>query len=471
MNESTYNEHLNRLLRLAKSTSTYDFVIHHENEIIDFLTSFSDQSIHNGYRFLTRKLYFDLWMKRLKPFGRREWLVSAKFDELIHARDWYNQFFDTVERIPALAEVAGQVWLARIKSNAKSLQARIFQHKKRAYQAIDFFDQAAEELEKLPNPDFRDLANAFAHRARSAEVKAFQCLRERPGSNFQSALEEFKRATSYAKRGEVLLRKTVNKVSSQYLWYLRYWQHVAAIGLLPLRGNFTAGLKHVSLASIYASKLPSFPKQKWYVDLHDIQNQSIVIRAYEAFIAENDVPKAHKLLVEWLDQSKNIKTAGRYLRILLRKLALDVILEIKTEHGKPGKTAIELERLLTLRRSFGRADMYLRETIRAFFTTHIDYDIAIDRIKGVFILDSQPPPGFKYLDPHTDVEKSLRQLPSFFGDWLQDPGYDDEIPDEALYIFLLYVRCVAEFWVSVYRKHVSYSEMDRLIDVDLPKNF
>ncbi len=327
----------------------------------------------------------------------------------------------------------GQEWLSRRKAMAMRLQAHIYQREKKPSQAIGSFLRAAEMLEKLVNPDVADRTNALLNRALASETSAARCLRNRPAPDLRGAYEGFGVAAIYAKREERLNRVSGKSANPRFRWYLRYWQHVSAIGLFSLEADFSFACKHVDVAAKYAAKMPNFFTQKWYVSIQDLQNQKFIVYACEAFIVSTDIQRAQQLLQKWLELGSDIQGTERFMRIKLRKLALDVLLGIQSKGNQSKQSAVELEKLVRSCRSFGLIEMHIMEVIRALMSSQIGFDTAASRIKQVFILDSPPPKGQVYLDLTTESEKSFRQLPRLFQEWLQD--YQDN-SEKVLYIFL-----------------------------------
>jgi hypothetical protein len=176
-------------------------------------------------------------------------------------------------------------------------------------------------------------------------------------------------------------------------------------------------------------------------------------------------------LAEWLSVSQSIRETGRYCRINVRAKAVAVLLTMRRDRSKARGAAVELERFIASRRSFGRGELYIRETIRALSNGHISEEAAIGQISTVFVLDSLPPLSFRYLDLKTEVERRFNQLPEVFWDWLAEAEPDSPDMQEVMYVFLLYVRCTAEFWCGVYTKRVLEGRMQPDQELNIPIDF
>lgn len=476
MNPAAFEYRLRRLETLRRGLPSQDFFLRHEDHIVDFLISFQDQTSHPTYRLLTQGLYFELWIRRLAQYTQRQWLVTATIEELLNGKQAFERFLGALDQLPILKRIIGDSRLSRHKSDAKLLEARISQRWKATKEAIRLFDEAAEEMEGIVNPTDMDLADAATRRAHGAEMRGFRCLRNRPAPDLEEAYRQFRTAARLAKRSCRLLRQTgasafVQNGSIQHLCYLRYWQHVAAMGFLPLQSRFSRASRHVDMAFAYVTLLPTFPLQKKYLSPLDIKNQSIVIDAYESLIASRDLPKAQHLLADWLERSNDIEYTGRYARIQVRKYAVDILLAFKHGRSKPRRLAVELERLVESRRIFGNCELYIRQAIRSLLGGNIDSALALNQIASVFVLDASPPSGFEYLDMRTDTEKSFSALPKFFWDWIVEVDSEDVVSEEVLYLFLLYVRTVAEYWCSVYQKRLRESRVSQTLTCPLPESF
>jgi hypothetical protein len=472
MNQAAFDQELHRIRKLQKALTAHDFWIDHENDVTEFLSTFCEHSSDPGYLRLAKELYFDFWMKRLRPFGRREWYVSATVEEFVRATDVSNHFAALLASIPAIGPIIGPSGLHRDLSKVKALDASLFQKWKRPDQAVRKFEEAAELLETIPDGGTqRDRANAAGNRARIAEIIAFTSLRKRPSPDLKGALIHFQEAARYLVRGRALLRQSGVPVTSQRVWYLRYWQHVAATGLLATNWSFEKAHRHSAAAYLYASKLPTFPRQRWYLDLDDLQNLSYILRSYEALIRDHDLPQCASLLDEWLRKSSSIQTSGRYLRIQLRSMVINILIAWDRERSQAKALAQTLERFVGGQRSLGCNEMYMRDTVRALLSGNQDNNKALDQIASVFVLDSEAPDEFFYLDVTEQIEKCFRVLPIVFSEWVAQRDPDKLAAEELSYILLLYIRSLAEFWAGVHDKRVIEGRVNAQIECPRPASF
>jgi hypothetical protein len=468
---------LRHLELLRDSPRTHqDFFFKFENDVVNFLIRFNNYYSDYRYTSLVKGLYRKLWYNRLAQYGKRKQLESMTFDELAYARRLFNRWFDLIKEVPCLMEVIGDPWYRRYKAIEKQLGARMAQKRSRPVETVKLLVEAAKELDQISKPNDLDRANIERLRARAEETLAFRCLRMRPVPDLQQALIKFGVALKYARRGQKF-RTTVPQIAPDYVWYLRYWLHLVAFQILCVKKRFWAAQRHIDSAVNCVSKLHHFPQQKWYVSLEDIRNQKIIINAYEAFVGEQDLAKTSELLQEWLERSKTIQTTGRYERLFLRKLAVDCLLAWKKgKDAAKNKTARDiardLQQLLERKRQFGRGELYIQGVLKALLEGIIDFRTAINQIGSVFVLDTTAPIGFEYVDQRSPEEKSFRLLPRFFWAWLfETEKPENEVVEKAMYIFLLYVRCVAEFWSSVYQKQYNDSVVEIPLGCNIPENY
>lgn len=453
-----------------------DSLLLHEMEVVDFLIRFKEQSSDWQYRQLARRLFLKIWMKRLRRPTPRKWMIEAFDEELQHRKEQVSQFLKLAQQVPCWEEIVGLPWLHRHASEMHVLEATLAERRREGQDKVArLYDEAAEELERILAPTFHDLANIRGNRARAAEARGFKCLKRRP-PDLEDASREFGAASREARRGMRLLRQAGVNVTPQYLWYLRYWKHVAKIGLLPMKEDFRGARRHVNMAYAYGSRLPTFPKEKYYMSLEDIDNQRLVLDAYEQFMLNCDLPATQRLLEEWLQKSKAIQDTGRYLRLRVRKLTVAFFLSWKAEESKGAKPQAEqlLKHLFEYIGSstrFGKGELFIRETVRSLLQGQIDYQKALDRIRSVFILDSIPPTGQVYVDLRSAEEKTFQYLPGFFQTWLRESPQRKLNEDKVMQIFLYYARCVAEFWWGVYQKRWYEGRLDQSLSCDVPRSF
>src|SRR5438477_4078310 len=402
-NATEYEQVLHKLLAEQQKTfPRQTFFIRHESRITDFLTRFPEEGNTIAYQQFARGTYKCVWKPRLTQFSRREWLVEATVQELVHAGQTYERFFQLLSELPALAKSVGPDWIARHKSNHLRLKALIAKGASRADVSIRLFRDAADQLTSISHPTVFDRANAQGNLSRAASMMGFKFLRKRPTPNLVAAYAEFGQAARLAKRGEKLLHHGGQK-ASQYVWYLRYWQKVAAIGMLSLQKRYRAATRCIHMAAIYAEKLPTFPKQHWYVSPQDVKNQVLIVKAYEAICERVDLESAQQLLSQWVAVSDAVRNMGRYFRIEVRRKAIDILLASQ-KNAPTGELAANLERFIDTSRSLGRTELYIRDIVRGLSSGQIPYDAAVKQFVSVVVLDAQPPVSFRYIDARTDRE-------------------------------------------------------------------
>jgi hypothetical protein len=476
--------HLGRFVMWRERLTAREFFSLYEAEVAEFIRKFhplyeSDLAGRRGqfsahssvpvYRKIARDFYREVWKERLT---RKVHLKAV--DELLDLKRSFGTFLELLRDAPALTTIVGGQHIARVRSRSKEIDARIFHISKQTDKAIRSLEQAAYELAWVPAPSALDLGHAARLNARAEEIGGYKELRKRL-PDYGKARESFRRAARNAKRCERILSGAGDlnysrSIARHFVWRLRYWQHVASAASFSLEGRFAEAGRRVPVMTVYATRLPGLPK--WFVGPKDVSNHALVIRAYEALVTRRDLAGARALLDEWMGRSEDISATGRYMRLKVRKLAVDVLCLWPESRQAARQTTQDLMRLLESRRSFGRGELYIRSVLQALLEGHVDYDAALERVSSVFVLEATAPKEWGgYFDQRTEEEKHFRFLPAFFYEWLVEAGTEELTADELLYILLLYVRCVVEFWCSVHVKRLAVGKITVPLSRKPPKNF
>jgi hypothetical protein len=477
-------EHVGRFVMLRERLTPEEFFSLHETDVTDFLRKFNSLyeadvatkwKIFTGYdsvpvyRKIGREFYQEVWKERLAPKIR-----TNAVDQLLDLKRSFADFFELMRDVPALKTILGGDQVVRLKSRAKETDARISQIWKQAGKTIRLLERAAYQLSLLRHPNALDLSNMTRLNARVEEMKGFRELRK-DLPDFRVARDAFRRAVCHAHRRQRVLRNERSlahalPAARRHVWKLRYWQNVAAVAALLLDGRFAEAGRRVPVMATYFSRLPDLAK--WFVGPEDVNNYSLVIRSYESLITRRDLSGAQALLGEWLERSKDLSDTGRYMRLKARKMTVDVLLAWAESKPAARRAVLDLMRLLESRRSFGSGEMYIRSVMQALVEGHIEYETALTRLSGVFVLEAAPPSDWGgYFDHRTEEERRFRFLPAFFYEWLVEPGGNEPAPDECLYVLLLYARCVAEFWCGVHSKRLVSGEVKTRLSRKVPGNF